>query len=150
MSLNLQGLFFDIPISTVYPRWTVDEIKDMIAFLKQADFDPTVIDTDLHKRVADAIQDWIIRRFDMRVNSRDGDQGLSMWMRDVEEVVREFIREIMRDERFKSHQNFTFKASLQDDSERVYGGEANTAVSFQIGQIRCCPSQVIPGYPRLS
>ena len=31
------------------------------------------------------------------MNSRDGDQGLSMWMRDVEEVV----REIMRDERFK-------------------------------------------------
>ena len=33
----------------------------------------------------------------MRVNSRDGDQGLSMWMRDVEEGV----REIMRDKRFK-------------------------------------------------
>ena len=75
----------------------MDELKDMIALLKRADFDPTVIDTDLHKRVADAIQDWFIRRFDMRVNSRDGDQGLSMWMRDVEEVV----REIMRDERFK-------------------------------------------------
>ena len=54
MSLNLQGLFCDIPISTVYPRWTVDELKDMIAFWKRADFDPTVIDTDLHKRVADA------------------------------------------------------------------------------------------------
>ena len=65
--------------------------------MKRADFDPTVIDTDLHKRVADAIQDWFIRRFDMCVNSRDGDQGLSMWMQDVEEVV----REIMRDERFK-------------------------------------------------
>ena len=32
---------------------------------KQADFDPTEIDTDLHKRVADAIQDGFIRRFDM-------------------------------------------------------------------------------------
>ena len=42
----------------------------------------------------------------------------------------------MRDERFKGHQNFTFEASLQDDGERVYGGEANAAVSFQIGQIR--------------
>ena len=42
------------------------ELKDMIALLN---FDPTVIDTDLHKRVADAIQDWFIRRFDMRVNS---------------------------------------------------------------------------------
>ena len=43
------------------------------------------------------VQNWFIRRFDMRVNSRDGDQGLSMWMRHVEEVV----KEIMRDERFK-------------------------------------------------
>ena len=36
----------------------MDELKDMIALLKRADFDPshpTVIDTDLHKRVADAI-----------------------------------------------------------------------------------------------
>ena len=55
MGLDLQDLFYDIPILTVHPRWTVDELKDMIALLKQADFDPTVIDTDLHKRVADAI-----------------------------------------------------------------------------------------------
>ena len=48
----------------------MDELKDMIALLR-ADFDPTDIDTDLHKRVADAIQDWFIRRFDMHVNSRD-------------------------------------------------------------------------------
>jgi len=45
---------YDIPF---YLRWTVDELKDMIALLKRADFDPTVIDTDLHKKVADAIQD---------------------------------------------------------------------------------------------
>jgi len=122
-------LTYDIPF---HLRWTVDELKDMIALLKRADFDPTDIDTDLHKRVADAIQDGFIRRFDMRVNSRDGDQDLSMWMRDVEEVV----REIMRDERFKGHQKFRFEASLEDNGERVYGGEANEAVSFQIGQIR--------------
>ena len=35
----------------------MDELKDVIALLKQTDFDPTDIDTDLHKRVADAIQD---------------------------------------------------------------------------------------------
>ena len=55
-----------------------------------------------------------------------------MWMRDVEEVV----REIICDECFKGRQNFSFEVSLQDDGERVYGGEANAAVSFQIGQIR--------------
>ena len=100
--------------------------------LKRTDYDPAEIDTDLHKRVADAIQDGYIKRFDMRVNSRDGDQDLSMWMRDVEEVV----REIMGDERFKGHQNLGFEACLDDDGQRVYGGEANAGVSFQIGQIR--------------
>ena len=55
----------------------------MIALLKQGDFDPTDVDTDLHKRVCAAIQDGFIRRYDMRVSSRDGDQDLSMWMRDV-------------------------------------------------------------------
>ena len=29
-------------------RWTVDELKDMIARLKQKDFDPTDVDTNLH------------------------------------------------------------------------------------------------------
>jgi len=41
MSLNSQGLFCDIPIQTVYPRWTVDELKYMIALLKRAGFDFT-------------------------------------------------------------------------------------------------------------
>ena len=29
-------------------RCTIDELKDMIALLKQGDFDPTDVDTDLH------------------------------------------------------------------------------------------------------
>ena len=41
-------------------RWTVDELKYMIALLQQADFDPTGVDTDLHKRVSAAIQDGFI------------------------------------------------------------------------------------------
>ena len=78
-------------------------------------------DTDLHKRVANAIKEGFIKRFDMHVSSREGNQDLSMWMRDVEELV----RKIMRDKRFKGHQNFTFEACLQDDGQRVFGGEAS-------------------------
>jgi len=68
----------------------------MIALLQQAYFDPTDVDTDLHKGFSTAIQDGFIKRFDMRVSSRDGNQDLSMWMLDVEEVM----REIMSDTRF--------------------------------------------------
>ena len=110
----------------------MDELKNMIALLKRADFDPTEINTDLHKRVADAIQDGFIMCFDLCMKGRVRDQELSMWKCNVEEVV----REIMRDERFKGHHNFSFEASLQYNSERVYGGEANAVVSIQIGQIR--------------
>ncbi len=68
-------------------RWTVDELKDMTAMV-EADFGfggygqtyrqsrlrPYNMDTDLYKRVSSAIQDGFIKRFDMRVSSRDGDQ----------------------------------------------------------------------------
>ena len=111
-------------------RGTVDELKDMIALLQQADFDPTDVDTDLHKRVASAIQDGFIKHFDMRVSSRDGNQDLSMWMLDVEEVV----REIMGDTRFAGHQHFIFEAAVDEDCQCLYGGEANERVAFQIGQ----------------
>ncbi len=40
----------------------------------KADFDHTNMDTDFYKRVSSAIQDGFIKRFDMRVSSRDGDQ----------------------------------------------------------------------------
>ena len=102
----------------------MDELKDMIALLKRTDFDPAEIDTDLHKRVADAVQDGYIKHFDMRVNSRDGDQDLSMWMRDVEEVV----REIMGDERFKGHH------SINDFCDKDV-------------HVQCADGQVIPDYP---
>ena len=41
------ALTYDIPF---YLRWTVDELKDMIALLKRADFDPTDINTDAQLR----------------------------------------------------------------------------------------------------
>ena len=77
------------------------------------------------------MKDCFIKRFDMRVNSRDRDQDLPMWMRDVVE----FEREIMRDKRFKGHQDLSFEACLQDYGQRVFGGDANAVVSFQVGQV---------------
>ena len=67
---DMLGLIYDIPI---YARWKEDDLEDVIVLFKRVDFDPTDIDTDLHTRVADAIQDRFIRSIDMCVNSRDGD-----------------------------------------------------------------------------
>ena len=106
----------------------MDKLKDMTAVLMWVEFNPTDIDTDLHKRVAGAImiQDGFIMCFDLCMKGRVRDQELSMWKCNVEEVV----REIMRDKRFRGHQNFSFEASLEDDGLRLYGGKANAAVSF--------------------
>jgi hypothetical protein len=60
----------------------------------------------------------------------DGDQDLSLWIREVEDVV----REIMEDPVLKGNQNFPL--DLDELGKRMIGGEANAGVSFQIGQLR--------------
>ena len=60
------------------------------------------------------------------------DQDLTMFMREVEDVV----REIMEDSRFNGHQHYKFEAEFDENGELLFGGEASAGVSFQIGQIR--------------
>ena len=71
----------------------------------------------------------------MRKSSRpgDGDQDLTIAVREAEGVV----REITGDNRFKGHQHYKFQAEFDDaDGERLWGGEASAGVAFQIGQSR--------------
>ena len=77
--------------------WTAEELKAVIVLLKQPEFKPVEIEDDLHKRIARAVHDKMIKSFDMRESSRDGDQDLTMFLREVEEVV----GKIMGDTRFK-------------------------------------------------
>ena len=47
----------------------------------------------------------------------------------------------MEDPVFKGNQNFSFEMDVDEAGERLFGGEANAGVSFQIGQLRyilCC------------
>jgi hypothetical protein len=46
------------------------------------------------------------------------------------------IQIIMEDPLFKGNQNFHFEMDLDKLDERMFGGEANAGVSFQIGQLR--------------
>ena len=38
---------------------------------------------------------------------------------------------------FKGNQNFKFEMDLDEAGKRLFGGEANAGVAFQIGQLRC-------------
>ncbi len=43
----------------------------------------------------------------------------------------------MEDPLFKGTQNFKFEMDLDELGKRLFGGEANAGVAFQIGQFRC-------------
>ena len=44
--------------------------------------------------------------------------------------------EMMEDPIFKGNQNFKFEIDLDEAGKRLFGGEANAGVAFQIGQLR--------------
>ena len=125
-------LFTDIRYY-VLPRWTQEELKKVIAMLQNPEFDSKDIDPDLHKRMDKAVQDGSIKCFNMRESDADGDQDLHLWARELEDVV----REILEDPVFKGNQNFKFEMDLDEAGKRLFGGEANAGVAFQIGQLRC-------------
>ncbi len=100
--------------------------------LHRPDFDSEQIDLVLHKRMNKAIEDGRIKCFDMQESNRDWDQDLNFWTREIENIV----REIMEDPVFKGNQNYSFKIDLDETGKRLFGGEANAGVAFQIGQLR--------------
>ena len=131
MCIWMLVLFTDIRIY-VLPRWTQEELKKVIAMLQNPEFDSKDIDPDLHKRMDKAVQDGRIKCFNMRESDADGDQDLHLWARELEDVV----REILEDPVFKGNQNFKFEMDLDEAGKRLFGGEANAGVAFQIGQLR--------------
>ncbi len=49
-----------------FDRWTVDELKKVIAMLRHPDFNAKDVDPDLHRRMDKAVQDGRIKCFNMR------------------------------------------------------------------------------------
>jgi hypothetical protein len=60
--------------------------------------------------------------------------------------LEDVVQEIMEDPIFKGNQNLHFKMDLDKLGKRLFGGEANAGVSFQIGPLRYIPlhDQFIP------
>ena len=100
--------------------------------LKRSEFDSHEVDPDLHKRMNKAVEDGRIKCFNMRESNLDGDQDLNLWIREVEDIA----REIMEDPVFKGNQNYKFEMDVDEAGKRLFGGEANAGVAFQIGQLR--------------
>jgi len=113
-------------------KWTVEQLKKVIAMLRLPEFDSKEIDPDLHKRMEKAVLDGRIKCFNMRKGPADGDQDLDFWTREMEDVV----LEIMEDPIFKGNQKYSFEMDLDEAGKRLFGGQANAGVAFQIGQLR--------------
>ena len=60
----------------------------------------------------------MIKLFDMRESHLGGDQDLTIFMREVEDVV----RQIMEDTRFKGQQNYRFQVNLDDNGDQLLFG----------------------------
>ena len=118
-------------------KWTVDELVKTIQLIKSADFKVEDVNVDLHKRVAAAIAQGKFNSHNMRESELDGDQDLTLWLRSLEDV----LREILGDERMDGHQEFRFEVSRTEEGERQFGA-SNGAVSFQLAQVRCGPDCV--------
>jgi hypothetical protein len=67
------------------------------------------------------------------------DQDLNLWLRELEDLV----REVMEVPIFKGNQNFKFEIDLDELDKRLFAGEANAGVWFQIGQMRCGPGHTM-------
>ena len=100
--------------------------------LQDPEFNSQELDPDLHRRMQKSVEDGRIKCFNLREGEADGDQDLNLWVRELEDVV----REIMEDPVFKGNQNFSFEMDLDADGRRLFGDEANAGVAFQIGQLR--------------
>ncbi len=113
-------------------KWTVEQLKKVIAMLRRPGFDSKEIDPDLHKRMEKAVLDGRIMCFNMWEGPADGDKDLDFWTREMEDVV----REIMEDPIFKGNQKYSFEMDLDEAGKRLFCSQANAGVAFQIGQLR--------------
>jgi hypothetical protein len=111
------------------------QLKKLIVLVRNPDFDSKEVYPDLHKWMEKAVLDasrWSNQVLNMREGPEDGDQDLNLWARELQDVV----REIMEDPIFKGNQKYSFELDLDEAGKRLYGGEANAGVVFQIGQIK--------------
>ena len=61
--------------------------------LRRPEFDSQQVNPDLHKRMNKAVEDGRIKCFNVRELNLDGDQDLSFWIREVEDIAREIMED---------------------------------------------------------
>jgi hypothetical protein len=114
------------------------ELKDLIQrVLHHPDFNADEVDHDMHERLMRAVEDGDIEVIDMWEEG-DGLQDNTFVKRKVSKV----LMELLSDERMAGRQHFGFKLSTDAKGDRVFGGDANGSVSFELAQLSVGPGTV--------
>ena len=115
-----------------------NELKDLIQkVLHHPDFNADEVDHDMHERLMRAVEDGDIEVIDMWEEG-DGLQDNTFVKRKVSKVLMELIS----DERMAGRQHFGFKVSTDAKGGRVFGGDANGSLSFELAQLSVGPGTV--------
>ncbi len=69
-------------------RWRAEQLKKLIAMFSYPKFDSKDVDPDLHKRMEKAVEDVLIRCFNMQEGTADGNQDLIFWLRELETALK--------------------------------------------------------------
>ena len=114
------------------------ELKDLIQkVLHHPDFDPGQVDHDMHERLMLAIEEEDILIWD-KWEEGDGRNDCSFYQRPLKKV----LEELLSDTRLEGHQHFRFEAKYDSKGDRIFGGDANGTLSFQLAQLRIGPDKV--------
>ena len=113
-------------------------MKDLIQrVLHHPDFNADEVDHDMHERLMRAVEEGDIEVIDMWEEG-DGHQDNTFVKRKVSKV----LMELLSDERMAGHQHFGFKLSTDANGDRVFGGDANGSLTFELAQLRVGPGTV--------
>jgi hypothetical protein len=106
----------------------VDLIKNV---LKNPEFNADDVDNDMLQRLQAAIDSgdlWVINMH----KDGDGQRILELFTRPAEKVLRGLISDL----RLSGYQHFAFHEYKDPHGNRLFAGDANRSVSFQLAQIK--------------
>jgi hypothetical protein len=117
---------------------TETAINDLIKnVLKNPLFNTDEVDTDMLQRLSAAIDSGDLEMISMRVEA-DGAQNPELFKRPIEKVMRELIGDM----RLAGKQHYAFQEYEDPHGNRLFAGDANGSVSFQLAQLKIGPHKV--------
>jgi hypothetical protein len=117
---------------------TATAINDLIKnVLKNPQLNVDEVDTDMLQRLSASIDSGDLQIFSMRKEG-DGAQNPELFKRPIEKVLLELIGDM----RLAGKQHFAFREYKDPHRNRMYAGDANGALSFQLAQARIGPNKV--------